>query len=56
MVDYVNRHAYVVSSVLITGIWYKYPFENGYGWEMRRRSKLPMLTKIMASETSHRSS
>jgi hypothetical protein len=32
------------------------PFENGHRWLMRRRSRLPMLRWIMASETSQRSS
>ena len=34
----------------------KCPFENAHGWLTRRRSKLPILTWIMASETSQRSS
>ena len=32
------------------------PFENAQGWLMRRRSKLPMLRWMRASETSQRSS
>ena len=32
------------------------PFENGHGWAMRRMRSAPMLTWIMASETSQRRS
>jgi hypothetical protein len=52
----VKPEAVVVMDHLRSHTDSKSPFENGYGCAMRRSSKLPMATKIMASDTSQRSS